>query len=583
VHTIGSNHGCQGAQPRRALIGMRLVDGDIPGLTPDRRSEESETVRSPHGSLERTPGALFRAMGALLLVENPASSREALARELREHLRTLGVDYHIRTLKRQLAGSVSSVPPEVEEGMRHLLLRANGLRTAADIEMALCAAGLSVGQEEREPTSLSAVRIIPLAELWLLFNPTRSCRSLAALLSERLAQRGIQLKVDRLQHALAGRQALVRREVHDTLLLLLSAYGIRSEAQARQHWRQHQQDIAVYVNDRTLVTAGPLVDLATAWKLRNHETSSSNLAIVLQHKLRERGLDLGRHQIQRALDGQAKHVRRALVVAMESLLRAALPAGDDLASEVRAASQNQARQFDLCLVKAEPISALAIAWLAQHPNATMRQLALRVTTSAQRMGYATSPNTIQPILAGHKKRTRGFVYRALLEQFPGSRPPGRTSLLPCPSGGPRFRSNVLPAHRAPASGYARGDDEAPGRASALTTLASSEAWTARAACAGRTNLFFPPHLERPNGRAHREAEARTVCLACPVLAPCRAWARAQGEYGFWGGESEEERAEAGYPVALPTGRVARIMMMQRAANAASHHCSGVPITKGATR
>ena len=41
----------------------------------------------------------------------------------------------------------------------------------------------------------------------------------------------------------------------------------------------------------------------------------------------------------------------------------------------------------------------------------------RVTTSARRMGYATSPNTIQSILAGHKKRTRGFVYSALLEQF----------------------------------------------------------------------------------------------------------------------------------------------------------------------
>jgi hypothetical protein len=33
------------------------------------------------------------------------------------------------------------------------------------------------------------------------------------------------------------------------------------------------------------------------------------------------------------------------------------------------------------------------------------------------MGYSTSHNTIQPILAGHKKKTRGFVYRAMLKQF----------------------------------------------------------------------------------------------------------------------------------------------------------------------
>ena len=51
----------------------------------------------------------------------------------------------------------------------------------------------------------------------------------------------------------------------------------------------------------------------------------------------------------------------------------------------------------------------------------MRQLALRVAKSARRMGYTTSPNTIQPILGGHKNRTRGFVYRAMLKQFPGGR------------------------------------------------------------------------------------------------------------------------------------------------------------------
>ena len=42
-----------------------------------------------------------------------------------------------------------------------------------------------------------------------------------------------------------------------------------------------------------------------------------------------------------------------------------------------------------------------------------------------------------------------------------------------------------------------------------------------------------------------------------MLEACRVEAREQREYGFWGGESEEERAAAGYGVALPTGRVAR--------------------------
>jgi hypothetical protein len=108
-------------------------------------------VQGSHGSVERTPGALFRGMGALFLLKKPDCSRERLARELQEHLRTLGVEYHVHTLKRQLAGSVSSVPPEVQAAMRHVLLRVDGLRTDLDIEKALGAAGLWVAPEERQP------------------------------------------------------------------------------------------------------------------------------------------------------------------------------------------------------------------------------------------------------------------------------------------------------------------------------------------------------------------------------------------------------------------------------------------------
>lgn len=82
-------------------------------------------------------------------------------------------------------------------------------------------------------------------------------------------------------------------------------------------------------------------------------------------------------------------------------------------------------------------------------------------------------------------------------------------------------------------------------------------WTTDAACEGRTELFFAPAGERPEARVVRESKARSVCAECAALAPCRAWARENREYGFWGGESEEERAAAGYRVDMPVGRVAR--------------------------
>jgi WhiB family redox-sensing transcriptional regulator len=82
-------------------------------------------------------------------------------------------------------------------------------------------------------------------------------------------------------------------------------------------------------------------------------------------------------------------------------------------------------------------------------------------------------------------------------------------------------------------------------------------WQSAALCAGQTDLFFAPPGERPEARARREAKARQLCLVCPVLDACRGWARSNREYGFWGGESEEERARAGYRVDMPVGRVAR--------------------------
>lgn len=82
-------------------------------------------------------------------------------------------------------------------------------------------------------------------------------------------------------------------------------------------------------------------------------------------------------------------------------------------------------------------------------------------------------------------------------------------------------------------------------------------WTGEAACSGQTDTFFAPAGERPETRLLRESRARAICNACPALNPCRDWARGEREYGFWGGESEEDRAAAGYRVDMPVGRVAR--------------------------
>lgn len=76
-------------------------------------------------------------------------------------------------------------------------------------------------------------------------------------------------------------------------------------------------------------------------------------------------------------------------------------------------------------------------------------------------------------------------------------------------------------------------------------------WMENAACRGKSELFFPPAGERPAARDNRESRARQVCTSCAVLSSCQGFARDERELGFWGGESEIERAEAGFAPTTP--------------------------------
>ncbi len=82
-------------------------------------------------------------------------------------------------------------------------------------------------------------------------------------------------------------------------------------------------------------------------------------------------------------------------------------------------------------------------------------------------------------------------------------------------------------------------------------------WRAHANCSGQLHLFFAKKAERPQARARREAKADALCQECPVIEPCREFARQNREYGFWAGESEEDRHLLGYTVSAPIGLRAR--------------------------
>ncbi len=89
-------------------------------------------------------------------------------------------------------------------------------------------------------------------------------------------------------------------------------------------------------------------------------------------------------------------------------------------------------------------------------------------------------------------------------------------------------------------------------------IGPSADWRDFAMCTGQTALFFPRKAERPQARVRREAKANKLCTSCPVQPQCLDFARQNREYGFWAGESEEERHLAGFTLSAPIGIRARL-------------------------
>lgn len=80
---------------------------------------------------------------------------------------------------------------------------------------------------------------------------------------------------------------------------------------------------------------------------------------------------------------------------------------------------------------------------------------------------------------------------------------------------------------------------------------NTDNWVHSAACRDEdSELFFPVGTTGP--ALVQVAEAKAVCVRCPVTAECLAWALKQATDGIWGGLTVDERR------ALKTGRLGEV-------------------------
>jgi WhiB family redox-sensing transcriptional regulator len=75
-------------------------------------------------------------------------------------------------------------------------------------------------------------------------------------------------------------------------------------------------------------------------------------------------------------------------------------------------------------------------------------------------------------------------------------------------------------------------------------------WAEQAACKSHSEYFFEGKSERELERFRREAIARQICASCDVFNECKIYISHHSEYGFWAGQSEDERSFTNYGIRL---------------------------------
>ena len=303
--------------------------------------------------------------------------------------------------------------------MRQILRERDGLAREGELERALAASGIEIPHGDRASAYVRVERILPLVQLWLHLNPGKSKRFLASRLANDVGRKGYRSTIDSLQSTLAGRKRGVRRAEHCALLACLAELGVTSEEEARLRTRELQRDIRRSLRQRSFVDASRFRQLCRLWQFRRHEPSTRRLAVLLKERLSGWGLSANVTHLQRIINGDSRCVRGAFLEAMEEVLREGIRDVRNVGRQLRTATANEQVEADLRWVPAQPTAAMARRWLAARPGVSQRQLAMRVFETLARMGYSSSPSTIQPILGGRRKETRGFVHRALLELWNG--------------------------------------------------------------------------------------------------------------------------------------------------------------------
>ena len=360
----------------------------------------------------RVPGDRFRALARVLKNVPGIGAPEKVVAILSQRLRRDGVRIATCTLRRQISGFISSVPKPFEQTLESMAAEMTGL-SEESLEAALRAEGYNPDASPRE-TLVPIEEVSRLADVWLGMNPGKSKRALAFKLRDRLAAAEVDQSVSFLQTALGGkRHRHVRIELRDALQAELATLGVLTEQDVEERIEELGLGEGAQPAKWAFTDAEHFRALIRIWKTRFGHTSSRQLGEAVQVRLENEGYEPSLGHLQRLIDRTPDKIRVRIVQAVEETVRERYPDSAAFEAALKVASADDTSDADRAWVSVSNVVALAQKWKSQNPDKSLRQLAIALAKTAEEIGFPTSTNTLQPILGGWKKRTRGFVLRAL--------------------------------------------------------------------------------------------------------------------------------------------------------------------------
>ncbi len=333
-----------------------------------------------------------------------------ILRNLSEALKKHGLDYHSRTLKRQLQGRIAYVPQALEtEFLQWIKARFPQGSASLIEEFHKEKNQLQYSEDPHLYVTPRTFRQLTQAYLWI--HKGMSKRKLALRLEESLRRKKIILGLETLQATLGGKTQKVRKILEDELRFLLEEAGYRTETQLQALLKNSQDDESLVSIE---VQSESFLQVLEAYRLRSPHHSKRQLALELQKRLKNKGYSYHLSSLQSILEGKTHRTRKILLETLKEILE--LSGWDNtesvegfLSSLPRALSdEHQYRPVQDLPEKIDGI-------LQKNPGMTRRQLAILLQENLRAKNFDFSLNTLQYILGGKTQKVRGVIIDLLDE------------------------------------------------------------------------------------------------------------------------------------------------------------------------